>query len=234
MLHVVPLAVFSKETSMTTSAIDELLLQVQKKEIELFEINLTDLARKFRSEQDISILYPGAKFIAGLAHLIYLKAQALVPAEEEKTEEEDFAELSLQKIEEYTHFKEVAKSFSLKEREQADCFWRPQAPPPAEEIPRPFFVPLDLEEFSRLFMQIWEQAKTRDICIYEEEWNVADALKIVRLQLIDHKRLSLPILFPLEYSKERLIVTFLAVLELLKNQEASLAKLDSEWYLLCH
>lgn len=216
------------------STIDELLQQVQKKEVEVFDINLTELARQFRSEEDLSNLYPGAKFIAGLAHLIYVKAQALVPEEEVKIEEEDFAKLHLQKIEEYTLFKEVAKSFSHKEREQSDCFWRPPAPPPPVEVPRPVHVPLDLEEFSKLFVQIWQQAKAREICIYEEEWNVGDAIKFVRLQLIDHKRLSLPMLFPVDYSKERLIVTFLAVLELLKNQEAALTKLESQWYLICH
>ena len=54
-------------------SIDELLLQVQKKEVEIFDLSLTDLAREFR-QQPSSDLYPGSRFIAGLAHLIYLKA----------------------------------------------------------------------------------------------------------------------------------------------------------------
>ncbi len=209
--------------------IDELLLQVQKKEVEIFDLSLTDLAREFR--QNECALYPGARFIAGLAHLIYLKAQGLVPPEVEAIEEEDFEAMRLQSIEEYAIFRDTAKSFSLKEREQSESYWRPPTHIP-EEIPRPFHVPLDLEEFSRLFMNIWQQAKDRSVSIYEEEWSVADALKIVRLQL-EQKRLSIHELFPLDFSKEQLIVTFLAVLELLKNQEASLIKEQNTWYLTC-
>ncbi len=212
-----------------SSSIDELLLKVQKKEVEIFDLCLAELAREFR--QNEFALYPGSKFIAGLAHLIYLKAQGLVPPEEEIVAEEDFEKMRLQSLEEYATFRDVAKSFSVKEREQSECYWRPTILPP-EEVPRPFHVPLDLEEFSRLFINIWEQAKDRSFSIYEEEWTVADALKIVRHQ-VAIKRLSIHELFPNEYSKEQLIVTFLAVLEMLKNQEAALIKEQNIWYLTC-
>ncbi|MBS0633868.1 MAG: hypothetical protein JSR37_00205 [Verrucomicrobia bacterium] len=210
--------------------IDDLLLQVQKKEIEIFDLSLTDLAREFQQQE--YALYPGARFIAGLAHLIYVKAQGLVPPDEEAdSTEEDFEALRLQSVEEYATFRDVAKDFSSKEREQSDFFFRPHILPP-EEVPRPFHMPLDLDEFSRLFINIWQQAKDRSVSIYEEEWSVADALKIVRLQLAE-KQLTIHELFPQEYSKERLIVTFLAVLELLKNGEARLFKEQNVWCLSC-
>lgn len=209
--------------------IDELLLQVQKKEVEVFDLSLTELAREFRQTE--CALYPGARFIAGLAHLIYLKAQGLVPPEEEDVPEEELAAVRLQSVEEYATFRDMAKSFSAIEREQSESFWRPTIMPP-EEIPRPFSVALDLEEFSKLFMNIWQQAQDRTLSIYEEEWSVADALKIVRHQLTI-KRLSIYELFPQEFSKAQLIVTFLAVLELLKHQEAALLKENNIWYLEC-
>ncbi len=209
--------------------IDELLLQVQKKEVEIFDLQLADLAREFRKNE--CALYPGARFIAGLAHLIYLKAQGLVPIEEELLPEEDYEKIRLQSLEEYATFRDMAKDFKQKEHEQSDYFLRPTIVFP-EEVPRPFRVSLDLDEFSRLFVSIWEQAAARTLAIYEEEWSVADALKIVRHQ-ISIKRLTIYELFPLEYSKERLIVTFLAVLELLKHQEATLYKEQNIWYLSC-
>jgi segregation and condensation protein A len=212
-------------------AIDELLLQVQKKEVEIFDLDLTSLARDFK-QQDVD-LYPGARFIAGLAHLIYLKAQGLVPPEEEdELVPEDYEALRLQAVEEYASFRDMAKSFSVKEREQSEFFWRPHVLPP-EEVPRPFRVPCDLEEFSRLFENIWQQAQERTLAIYEEEWTVADALKIVRIKLTQKIRLTIEELFPRDFSKEQLIVTFLAVLELLKHQEASLIKEQNIWYLTC-
>ncbi len=207
--------------------IDELLEKVQNKEVEVFDLSLTDLAREFSSPP--SDLYPGSRFIAGLAHLIYLKAKGLVPVEEEPMSEEENESIRLQAVEEYATFRDVAKQFSFIEREQQDSFWRPHVVPP-EEMPRPFHVPLDLEEFSRLFMNIWQEAQDRQSSIFEEEWSVADALKIVRLALVN-KRLTIHDLFPSSYSKEQLIVTFLAVLELLKHQEASLVKEQNMWYL---
>lgn len=212
-----------------SGTIDDVLLQVQKKEIEIFDLSLTELAREFQ-QQDYT-LYPGARFIAGLAHLIYVKAQGLVPPEEEVATEEDFEALRLQSLEEYAAFRDVAKDFSAIEREQNESYFRPHILPP-EEVPRPFHMPLDLDEFSRLFINIWQQAKDRSFSIYEEEWSVADALQIVRLQLVE-KRLSIHELFPQEFSKERLIVTFLAVLELLKNAEAKLYKEQNVWYIAC-
>ena len=93
--------------------IDEILLQVQKKEVEVFDLSLTELAQNYPHEEES--LFQSAKFIAGLAHLIYLKAKGLVPKEEEEeAESEDSEELKLQSVEEYAAFRDVAKSFSLK------------------------------------------------------------------------------------------------------------------------
>lgn len=212
--------------------IDDLLLQVQKKEVEIIDINLTELARKF--QEGGLALYPGARFIAGLAHLIYLKAKFLVPDEQlegEVADEETPVGLTEEQLEEYRAFKEVARTFSIKEREQGMHFLRSASHIPEKTIVRELHLPVDIEEFSKLFVQIWQQASSRAHSIYEEEWTVAIGIKIVRHKLLA-KRLSITDLFPADYSKEQLIVTFLAILELLKNQEAYLLKEQEGWQLI--
>lgn len=200
-------------------------------EVEIFEISLCALAARFHELE--GSLAKGAFFIALLAHLIYLKsAKLLPPAQEEQESIEELLPGVFQELEEYDLFQKAAKEFAAYEREQALHFLKGPVPLPDLTIPKPELVVLEIDAFSRLFGTLWREAQDRVAQIFEEEWKVADLLQFIRHQL-GKSQLFFQDLFRVEFSKDRLIATFLAVLELLKNQEAEFVqeKNSTTWYL---
>lgn len=205
---------------------------IQKEEIQLFDISLHGLIEKHREE--FTLENKGAPFIAIVAHLIYLKSLHLLPKEDEELTDEKISEiLEFIDAEEYCTFQQAAKTFSAKQQEQNDYFLR--GPVPLLDLPvsQEAMIPLGIEEFSRLFSQVWQQAQERCLSIVDEEWKVSDALSMLKEKLT-HGRLLFNDLFSLDHSKEQLIATFLAMLELMKNQEVSLVKEQTSglWYII--
>lgn len=208
--------------------IEAIIIRVQEREVDLFDIDLTELAQNFQKDGSIKLL-EGTKFIAGLAHLMYLKAVKLIPQEKEAQEElfEESTELFLQ---EYASFKQVAQIFTLKEREQSFRF--PRKPlfeviVPAKPV---LSQSISLDEFSKLFSKMLENAQRRNVTILEEMYTLSDIIEGLR-QRLKQARLSFEELFCLDFAKPLLIITFLAVLELMKNQEARLLSENSTMFL---
>lgn len=199
-----------------------LITQVQQREIELFDLRLAHLAMQFQPSEGEK-LQEGAKFIAGLSHLMYLKALRLLPTEEEPVSDDELGEVLDQDLKEYTTFKEIAGIFSAKEKEQSGYFWR-QATFDFEAKTRPLPLlhpPMPLDEFSRLFHKMLDAAQKRTVTIAEDGYKIVDMLGTLRGRL-RKERLTFDALFVPGSHKLLLIATFLAVLELLKNQEAIL------------
>ena len=212
------------------SSLETLYISIQKEKIQLFDISLHALIEEHREE--LTLENKGAPFIAILAHLIYLKSLQLIPQQKEEFIEEEPEATQLIDQEEYCSFRQAAKTFSAKEREQTAYFLR-SLPPHQEQVMRQeAMIALGIEEFSRLFSQIWQQAQARCSTIVEEEWKVSDALSRLRIELFNH-RLLFDDLFSITHSKDQLIVTFLAILELMKNQEAYLIRdqISGVWYI---
>ncbi len=208
--------------------IETLITKVSEKQIDLFTIDLTALARQFRQNGSVKLI-EGARFIASLAHLMYLKALKLIPIEpdDDTIPYEVARELFL---EEYLHFKEVARSFSVKEKEQRALFPRKPLFDRIEPEKPKLAPPISLEQFSKLFSQILEQAQKRNITISEDAYRLSDIMEELQERLM-RSRLSFSQLFDPSLGKPLLIVTFLAVLELMKSQHAWLIFEDTTFYL---
>lgn len=197
--------------------IEAIIVQVQEREIDLFDIDLTELAVNYQKEGSFELV-EGTKFIAGLAHLMYLKALKLIP--EEESAEEIAAEAATELfLEEYSSFKQVAQIFSLKEREQSFHFPRKPLFEVIEPPKRALAPAISLDEFSRLFAEMLESAQKRNVTISEDMYTLSDIIDELRERLKE-QRCTFQELFNPDYGKPLLIVTFLAVLELMKNQEA--------------
>ena len=78
---------------------------------------------------------------------------------------------------------------------------------------------LTLEDLTLVFRNILEKRQHQQGTISEEEWRVADKIKLIRDLLKRASKILFNTLFMVEMSKEELIVTFLAVLELMKLNE---------------
>lgn len=200
--------------------VETIISEIQEHKVDIFDVDLTALAVAFEKNTDRTLAV-GAKFIAGLAHLLYLKALKLIPIEISESPETSFEIARELFLEEYSAFKEVARVFSLKEKEQSYHFPRKPLFETFEPAKRELGPPITLEQFSDLFAQILEQAQKRNVTISEDSYRLSDIMDELKIRL-NHARLAFTELFSSEFDKPLLIVTFLAVLELIKNQQVRL------------
>lgn len=209
----------------------ELLLKlVHEEELDVGDLQLSHLMEQFAARYKTQLaslaLEQGAEFISMASLLFYLKTQRLLPPEhQEKIEEEPFSFLQLlPQVADYCRFKNLANLLAKQEEQQSPHFFRGLLPsPPVEKESSPIVPALrevSLDDLAQAIKQVLAQAAKQPKVIREETFRVSDKIRLIAHLLTTTKRLSFESLFSPDRSKEELIVTFLALLELLKNHKA--------------
>lgn len=204
--------------------LDFLLHLIQKSEIDIYSVQIQNIMDQYMERMGINselCVDTGAEFIGTAATLLLLKSKMLLPKHEQVSNPED-EQLDprfeiIHQLVEYCRFKEAAKELAERERVQGAYYYRGTDTP---ELKKPLGVEhLTLDDLATLFKQIVARAETQKGTIHEEEWRVSDKIKLIRQLLKVPKRIGFEILFSSERSRTELIVTFLAVLELMKMGE---------------
>ncbi len=79
---------------------------------------------------------------------------------------------------------------------------------------------LSMEDLAKLFQSVVAKASSQKMTIHEEPWKVSDKINHLRDLLKSDKQIGFERIFSRDKPKVELIVTFLAVLELMKIGEA--------------
>lgn len=204
--------------------LDFLLHLIQKKEIDIYQVSLKQITDQYlhRLSEDLEWdVESGAEVIGQTAFLLWLKSKTLLPKHEQgsvvEEEELDPRFEVIHKLIEYCCFKEAAKNLS--DREQThQYFYRGEVE--VFEPKKPAGVHhLSLEDLGIVFSQILSKRNQQLGIITEEEWKVSDKIKLIKSLLKQTNNILFSALFDKEMSKNELIVTFLAVLELMKLNE---------------
>lgn len=211
-------------------SLDFLLHLIQKSEMEINDIALHKITEQFlnkfhaRSQDCLEI---GADFISATAALLLLKSRMLLPSHEQHVSHEN-EELDpnfeiIHQLIDYNRFKDVAKALSEREEKQNSFFSRGLEP--AKESVKAYGMEhLTLQDLASLFQQVLVKAKSQTGIIQEELWKVSDKINWLRLFFKTSRKVDFFILFSSETSKEETIVIFLAILEMMKLGELSVAK----------
>jgi segregation and condensation protein A len=205
--------------------IDLLFYSAKKGETDIFSISLRDVINyciqqiyKFL-EIDLESI---AEFLIYSASLLELKSKKLLPQEEEEEEEEEVSEEELkkifeEKIKEYRKYKEISESFKILEENMRKVYLR------REEINLSFEEDLILEDISLFdlfltFKKILNRTKEKFIEIPPEKITIEDKIEEIKVIIRDKKVLNFLELFSKDSSKIEVIVTFLAILELIRQK----------------
>ena len=157
----------------------------------------------------------------------------LLPREEnEEGEEEDPRDELVRRLLEYKMYKFMSEELKEKERHAGMSYFKPQDLP--EEV-RSYVPPLNYEELigdrtvqslGNVFKEVLKRKKSRVDPIrsgfgkiQREEISVADKELYIRAYLAGHPHADFREMLELQDSKEEIIVTFLVILELMKNQK---------------
>lgn len=202
----------------------ELLWQlIQKGEMDLLDVWLSEITEQYKSKllgTNSLDLDAGAEFTVLTACLILAKSKLLLPKheqEQEQQEEEDPHFEVIHQLIDYCRFKQAAKSLTEREMEQSIFYSRGGE---ALETKKPLGIEhISLQDLASLFEQILARSSTQRGNILDETWRVSDKILLIRELLCDQQKIAFELLFSPEHSREELITTFLAILELMKIGE---------------
>ncbi len=204
---------------------DLMLALIDKKELDLYKISLTDVTKGFidyiRSMEKTNIVIAG-EFVLMAAYLLEMKSKMLLPQPPVAEEEESLINVEeelLARLAEYKIYKGLANS--LKERK--DVFqkvYTRYAPEEALADQEIFLVDISLKDLVSAFKRVWDLAEAKETTreIAQESLSVKDKIEEIEHKIkASPKGLGFTSLF-VTFSKLEIIVTFLAVLELIKRK----------------
>lgn len=210
--------------------LDLLLHLIEREELDITEISLVAVTEQYiKAIESLEEIEPGAlaDFLVIAARLLYLKSRSLLPKPRppEDEDEKADAEALIQQLLEYRQFKAVAEGLRLREEAGLRAFVR-LAPPPQ------FERKLELTEVSVDKLAAAVQKALRRIPsdppkprVHTYPITVAEQIEVVRqrVRAINIRPGNEPLNFTELLSESRtrieIIVTFLAVLELIKQRE---------------
>lgn len=215
-------------------SIDFLLHLVQKEEIDIYEVPLWKVITQYleyhqNQQHDIDV---GAEFIGTTSTLLWLKSKMLLPqheqvAEQAVLEEEDPHFTIIHHLVDYCRFKDAATVFTQMETAQQHYFQRGSEN--SETFKKSLGIEhVSLEDFAQIFQQLLSKSASRKGIVSEEQWKVSDKILWIRQLLKEQKTLTFHHLFSDTHSREELIVTFLAILELMKLGEMIIVSKKSQ------
>jgi len=216
--------------------LDLLLHLIETQELDINLISLMSVTDQYwQTVGGMKSVEPGAlaDFLVVASRLLYIKSRGLLPqpapGPSEAAEEEDSADALIRQLLEYRQFKAVAEN--LKQRQAQGLHTYPRsAPPPAAEkrLDLNYVDAAHLRAVLRKLLQrIPENPPLPTVKTYSI--TVAEQISVVRRLLHTHQAshkshtTSSPISFiellGQTWTRVEVIVTFLAVLELIKQQE---------------
>lgn len=167
-----------------------------------------------------------ADFLAVAARLLQLKSRALLPRAAQDTpdadgSEPDQADDLVQRLQEYRLFRDAAAELRQLIEAGRACYGRVAAADARLLGPAPL-EPVPPEMLARAMRRVLERLRPPgEELPVEEDYRVADKITLLRSELVQAGRLALSALLARCACRLEAVVTFLAVLELLKLGQVS-------------
>jgi len=207
--------------------LDLLLYLIKKDEVDIYDISLERITAQYLEFMDafkVLDLELAGEFVVMAANLIYLKSRALLPASvqppDEEAEEEDPRWDLIRQLVEYKKFKDAAAQLSRREVEQSNLFARmADSPETAPERPLGDVSVFDLiNAFNNVLKRL--ASKGEDLReIFEENYTVSDKIDFIMKMTASGVPLKFTELFASVASRTEIVVTFLALLELIRLKQ---------------
>jgi segregation and condensation protein A len=205
--------------------LDLLIFLVRKNDLDIFQVSIASIADQFSAiifampRPDLNV---AGEYLEVAGTLVRMKARALLPSEidEEEEEEEDPA-VEIERLREYRMFKQAAGILRGKESDMADLYAREKPPKEVsqmreeEEIE---FIEVDIYALYSAFKKVMADITTNieDKVIEDEEFTVDEKIEELRSLMMRNPELLLADYLGKLRSKLEAIVTFLAILEMMR------------------
>ncbi len=202
--------------------LDLLLHFIKENKIDIYDIPIVHITHQymeyleFMKELNLEI---AGEFLVMAATLIHIKSKMLLPPDEEQIEEttEDPRTELVQRLLEYQAYKEATSEFRDKENIWRNIFRRT---PVHEEYfdvePEPILFEVSLFDLMTAFKNLLSKTPGEVIEITRETLTVSDKINFIIEMIEGQEDIKFEDLFKEDFTKIALIVTFLALLEIIR------------------
>lgn len=210
--------------------LDLLLYLIKKEEVDIFDIpieRITNQYMEYLALMKLLNLEVAGEFVVMAATLMYIKSRMLLPEDQQVTdteaeEGEDPRWELIRQLVEYKKFKDAALQLGRREETQSRMFARPGEEDltrvEEEEIPLAEVSIFDLiNAFNVVLKKATEREDYRQIV--EEQFTVSDKIEQILYTMRDRAELFFNELFEPAGSRTEVVVTFLALLELIRLKQ---------------
>jgi len=200
---------------------------VKKDEVDIYEISLERITQQylqFIEAFKMLDLEIAGEFLVMASNLLYLKSRSLLPVDQqppdEEAEEDDPRWELIRQLVEYKKFKEAAAALGQREALQNSVFARmaESTEPPAERPLGEVSIFDLINAFSNVLKRI--ASKSEDLReIFAENFSVSDKIDLIMKMIGSGVPLKFTELFSGAASRSEIVVTFLALLELVRLKQ---------------
>jgi segregation and condensation protein A len=207
--------------------LDLLLYLVRKDHLNIYDIPIAKVTEQYLEYLDLMQLLDlniAGEFLVIAAELMKIKSKMLLPAEETAGSEEEQADPRaelVQRLLEYEKFKQIAESLREKEVSQKEVFKRPKVEidSGASGEKEVYFEASIFDLISAFTQALKDIPKEVFYEVIKDEFTIEEKIHQLLHMLLVAPRVKISELFSKAKNKFEIIVTFLAILELIRMRE---------------
>ena len=209
--------------------LDLLLYLIKRQNIDILEINVADITDQYMAYVELmhaSQFELAAEYLVMAAMLAEIKSRILLPRQEEEEAEEGDPRMQLiRRLQEYERFKQAAEDINELPRMDRNYHRAKAAIPEIERItPDPA---VDLQEILIVLSGVLRRADMFEHHhIQFETLSTREKMSEIMVHLSGHKFVPLSSLLAKDEGRLGIVVTFLAVMELMKDSMVEIVQTD--------
>ena len=223
-----------------TGPMDLLLHLIKEAKMDIMNIKLEIIIDEYleyiKKMVDMN-LDVASSYLVMSTELLEIKSKMLLPKSEDEEEEEDPKENLINRLIQYEQYKNQVEQFKKLEQERGNYYTK--VPSNLEEYQNNEKKVLienvslnDLVEAFKKFLERAELEKPINTKITRKELSVEEEMVSIKKRFQKEKKINFNDLFEIK-TKEYVVVTFLAILELCKKQEIKIIQEDNFKNIIC-
>ena len=221
--------------------LDLLLHLIKESKMDIMNIEIEEITKQYMNyleEQEKMNLEIASEYLVLASELLEIKSKMLLPSykDENEEEEEDPREQLINRLLEYQAYKEITKVLQEKESLRREIYTKsPENIKNYIDEVKEINIDVsldDLVEAFKKYLQRKQDNKPLKTKVTVNEISVSSRRHDIKRLLKTKKKVSFFELFPI-VSKEYVVATFLAILEMAKSQELRITQNDTFDDIIC-
>jgi segregation and condensation protein A len=216
---------YKVKTDVFEGPLDLLLYLIRKNEVDIYDISIAEIAEQYIEYINLMKMLDldiAGEFLVMAATLLQMNSEAMLPIGTATEYDEPMMtrEELVRQLLEYKRFKDAAMALSQREEKQRDVYTRSFMEPVFENFSlKEFRIEATLFDLLSAFRTVLKAMPEEQMTGFREETvTVQQKIGEILRRFKEHKRIEFTSLFSAACSRLEIIVTFLAILELIRTK----------------